>query len=114
MEEKKQLDFFPKPVEEDAVEETKASAKKKSAKKAAKAGKKPAKRRPSKKKANELKTLANPPHGTKGDFVKVTVTLPPDIYQQIMQEATRRKMAKEDNPLLSAIIREAVVEYLDK
>ena len=55
---------------------------------------------------------ANPAHGEKGDFVKVTVTLPPKVYELIMGEATRRKMAKEKNPQLSAIIREAVVRYL--
>jgi len=56
----------------------------------------------------------NPPHGEKGDFVKVTVTLPPKVYELIMGEATRRKVAKEPNPQLSAIIREAVVELLGK
>jgi len=55
---------------------------------------------------------ANPPHGEKGDFVKVTVTLPPAVYELIAQEATRRKMAKEPNPLISAVIREAVTAYL--
>lgn len=55
---------------------------------------------------------ANPPHGEKGNFVKVTITLPPGVYEMIAAEATRRKMAKERNPLVSAIIREAVVSYL--
>ena len=41
---------------------------------------------------------ANPAHGQKGDFVKVTVTLPPKVYEMIMGEATRRKMAKEKKP----------------
>ena len=54
----------------------------------------------------------NPPHGEKGDFVKVTVTLPPKVYELIMQETIRRKMEKEPNPGISAVIREAVVEYL--
>lgn len=58
--------------------------------------------------------VANPPHGQKGDFVKVTVTLPPAVYQVLSHEATRRKMAKEPNPRLSAIIREAVVAYLEE
>jgi transcriptional regulator of met regulon len=57
--------------------------------------------------------VANPPHGQKGDFVKVTVTLPPDVYMILSQEVTRRKLAKEPNPRLSAIIREAVVAYLE-
>lgn len=58
------------------------------------------------------KLVANPPHGEKGGFVKVTVTLPPDVYLLLNSEAGRRKAAKEENPHLSAIIREAVVDYL--
>ncbi len=56
---------------------------------------------------------ANPPHGRRGEFVKVTVTLPPEIYGLIAQEAMRRKMAKERDPLISAIVREAIVAYLE-
>ena len=55
---------------------------------------------------------ANPPHGRRGEFVKVTVTLPPEVYGLIAQEAMRRKMAKERDPLISAIVREAIVTYL--
>ena len=56
---------------------------------------------------------ANPPHGARGEFVKVTVTLPPEVYGLIAQEAMRRKMAKERDPLISAIVREAIVAYLE-
>jgi len=56
---------------------------------------------------------ANPPYGEKRDFVKMTVTLPPVVYELLAQEAIRRKMAKERDPLLSAIIREAVVAHLE-
>ena len=55
---------------------------------------------------------ANPPHGRRGEFVKVTVTLPPAVYGLIAQEAMRRKTAKERDPLISAIVREAVMAYL--
>ena len=57
---------------------------------------------------------ANPPHGEKGDFRKITVTLPPGAYNRLIQESARRKMAKEPNQLLSALLREAVVEYLKR
>lgn len=60
------------------------------------------------------KATANPPHGEKGDFRKITVTLPPSAYNQLIQESARRKMAKEPNQLLSALLREAVVEYLKR
>jgi len=55
---------------------------------------------------------ANPPHGEKGDFLKVTATLSPDVYRLVADEMTRRKLAKEPNAQLSAILREAVVFYL--
>jgi transcriptional regulator of met regulon len=56
--------------------------------------------------------IANAPHGEKGGYVKVTVTLPPEVYELLANEATRRKMHKEANPQLSAVIREAVVAFL--
>lgn len=64
------------------------------------------------KKADGL--VANREHGDKGDHIKVTVTLPPAVYELIMQEVTRRKMGKESNPAISAVLREAAVKYLSK
>lgn len=59
------------------------------------------------------KLEANPSHGEKGDFVKITITMPPAVYELIAMEAARRKMAKERDPNISAIIREASVQYLE-
>jgi len=53
-------------------------------------------------------------HGEKGDYVKLTVTLPPEVYALVMQEVTRRKLAKEPEPVISAVLREAVVKHLGK
>ena len=55
---------------------------------------------------------ANPPHGEKGCFRKVTITLPPAIYERLIHESARRKIAGEPNRLLSALLREAVTLYL--
>jgi len=44
--------------------------------------------------------------GERGDFRKVTVTLPPEVYDALVQESARRKTAGEANHLLSAIARE--------
>jgi hypothetical protein len=55
---------------------------------------------------------AHAPHGEKGDFIKVTATLSPEVYRLLADEMVRRKLAKEPNAQLSAILREAVVRYL--
>jgi len=58
--------------------------------------------------------IANRSHGEKGDHIKITVTLPPDVYRLIANEVTRRKLAKEPHSQLSAIIREALVAHFTK
>lgn len=52
------------------------------------------------------------PHGEKGDFLKVTITLPPDLYAKIMAEVTDRKISKKREPTVSAVLREAASNYL--
>jgi hypothetical protein len=54
------------------------------------------------------------PHGERGDFRKVTITLPPEAYEQLVKESARRKIAREPNHLLSALIREALLEFLNR
>jgi transcriptional regulator of met regulon len=56
----------------------------------------------------------NPPYGQRGAFRKITVTLPQGIYERLVKESARRKIAAEPNQLLSALLREAVVEYLER
>jgi hypothetical protein len=48
----------------------------------------------------------------KANFRKVTVTLPPDIYERLIQECARRKIAGEPNRMISALFREALIDYL--
>ena len=52
------------------------------------------------------------PHGERGDFIKCTATLSPEVYGMIADEVKRRRMAGEPNAALSAILREAVLVYL--
>ena len=52
------------------------------------------------------------PHGAKGTYRKVTVTLPPDAYECLVQECARRKIAGKPNHLFSAIVRQALMQYL--
>jgi len=56
----------------------------------------------------------NPPYGHKGEFRKLTVTLPQEHYEGLIRESARRKIAGEPNQLLSALLREAVSEYLKR
>jgi hypothetical protein len=56
----------------------------------------------------------NPPYGDKSSYRKITVTLPQASYQKLIQESARRKIAGEPKQLLSALLREAVDEYLSR
>lgn len=55
---------------------------------------------------------AHAPHGEKGGYLKVTATLSPEVYKLLSDEMLRRKLGKEPNAQLSAILREAVVAHL--
>jgi hypothetical protein len=59
-----------------------------------------------------MRLEANPPRGEKGDFRKVSITIPPEAYEKLVRESARRKIAGEPNQLLSALVREAVIQYL--
>ena len=52
--------------------------------------------------------------GAKSNFRKITVTLPPAAYEKLVRESARRKIAGEPDQLLSALVREAVIEYLKR
>ena len=56
----------------------------------------------------------NPRRGEKGSFRKISVTLPPVAYEGLVRESARRKIAGERDQLLSALVREAVVQYLER
>jgi len=58
--------------------------------------------------------MAPAKHGEKGDYVKLTVTLPPAVYQLVMTEVTRRKVAKESEPVISAVLRDAVLKHFGR
>ena len=63
---------------------------------------------------NRLPVNPNPPYGKKGAFRKLTLTVPQELYERLVQESARRKIAAEPNQLLSALLREAVVQYLER
>jgi len=56
----------------------------------------------------------NPPYGERGCYRKLTVTLPQDVYERLIQESARRRIAGAPNQLLSALLREALSLYLER
>ena len=66
---------------------------------------------------NKVKNMilnVSSPHRQKSDFRKITVTVPPEAYEQLIHESARRKIAGEPNQLLSSLLREAVMDYLKR
>jgi transcriptional regulator of met regulon len=56
----------------------------------------------------------NPPYGERSCYRKLTVTLPQEVYERLIQESARRRIAGAPNQLLSALLREALSEYLER
>ena len=52
--------------------------------------------------------------GGKAGYRKITATVPQDAYQALIRESARRKIAGEPNQLLSALLREAISDYMAK
>ena len=50
----------------------------------------------------------------KSNFRKVTITLPHDVYQRLMEESVNRKIAGAPNQTMSALLREALLLYFEK
>jgi hypothetical protein len=46
-------------------------------------------------------------------FRKVTVTVPQDLYERLIQDSARRRIAGAPNQMLSALFREALTHYLE-
>jgi transcriptional regulator of met regulon len=55
-----------------------------------------------------------PSHGPKGGYRKITVTIPQDLYERLIQESARRKIAGEAHHPLSALLREALSDYVER
>lgn len=56
----------------------------------------------------------NPARGNRGDFEKLTITMPPDMVDSLESIRRQRKRSKSGNADLSSIIREAVAFWLEK
>jgi transcriptional regulator of met regulon len=56
----------------------------------------------------------HPPYGEKGEFRKLTVTLPPGLFARVVEEATRRKVAGAEAANTSGVIREALAAFFGR
>ncbi|MDE3167585.1 MAG: hypothetical protein KGN36_17415 [Acidobacteriota bacterium] len=56
----------------------------------------------------------NAAYGNKCEYRKISVTVPQWIYRRLIAESARRKIAGEPNRLMSALMREALMDYLSK
>lgn len=51
-------------------------------------------------------------HDERREYRKMTITVPQAAYELLIQESARRKIAGEQNQLLSGLLREAINDYL--
>ena len=73
---------------------------------------KPASRRSTPKIRGPQSVEVHRPYGERGDFEKVTVTLPSEVRGLLLEESLRRKKDRSKDWPIAAIVREAIAAYL--
>ena len=73
---------------------------------------KPASRRSAPKITSPQSVEVHRPYGERGDFEKVTVTLPSEVRGLLLEESLRRKKERSKDWAIAAIVREAIAAYL--
>ncbi len=73
---------------------------------------KPASRRTAPKITGPQSVEVHRPYGERGDFEKVTVTLPSEVRGLLLEESLRRKKDRSKDWPIAAIVREAIAAYL--
>ncbi len=73
---------------------------------------KPAGRRSAPKITGPQSVEVHRPYGERGDFEKVTVTLPSEVRGLLLEESLRRKKDRSKDWAIAAIVREAIAAYL--
>lgn len=64
-------------------------------------------------KAKEDSNSGNPIRGERGDFLKVTITLPPDMLANLKRLGIERKLKGMKDTDVSSLIREALTNFLE-
>jgi len=54
------------------------------------------------------------PRGERGDFLKTTITISAEMYTELRMLGLKRKAAKQKDTDTSALIREALTDFLNK
>jgi hypothetical protein len=74
------------------------------------------KKSPAQKRDEEAKPLldSNIPRGERADFLKITLTIPADLLTELRALGMKRKANKMKDTDTSALIREALVDFLNK
>jgi hypothetical protein len=62
--------------------------------------------------AEEPTSALRRPYGERGDFEKITVTLPAEVRVMLLEESLRRKKERSPDWPITAIVREALAAYL--
>jgi hypothetical protein len=77
---------------------------------------KKAKKSPPSKKEKEVQPVLETqiPRGERADFLKITLTIPADLLTELRALGMRRKANKQKDTDTSALIREALVLFLNK
>lgn len=71
------------------------------------------KKEPEKAKKKTTPKGGNPARGERGDFLKVTITLPPEMLGNLKRLGIDRKMRGEKDTDVSSLIREALSQFLE-
>ena len=69
-------------------------------------------RRSMPKSTNPQSVEVHRPYGERGDFEKITVTLPSEVRGLLLEESLRRKKDRSKDWAIAAIVREAIAAYL--
>lgn len=56
----------------------------------------------------------DPPYGERGDFEKITITLPSEVRALLLDESNLRKKRRSSDWPIAAIVRQALAAYLTK
>lgn len=70
-----------------------------------------AEKKPSRKKEE---SRLHPLRGERGGFLKLTITMPPELVLRLKQHGAERRIMGEKNCDTSSLIRSAVKKYLDE